>query len=820
MADRMNNGSSKGILESIGPRIGSRVTWIAVSLGVIAVIAAGIEAVLHGRPELVQVHKALLVASIAGVVVLPVSYPIRAILPPVTVFLFGITELVFLGIDSLAVMFLIGAATLSGILVGRRAAAMTFGLGALALSASAALYTLQILPIISEVQKSSLVLLHWMPPLVAFLLLSIGSLTLMSFLRLRLRNIEEARRKQTEDHEDEQRLSDVLIDNLPGLFYLYDENNRLVRWNKYHEIASGYGAEELRGMHVTEFYPVDQRDAVKDRIAANRSSNSVEDIEQSVQRKDGQAVPFFFRSAPITVSGKQYFLGVGVDISNRIEMEKERTRLATAISQITEQVMIVDEDGKIVYVNRAFEKVTGFEAEEVVGQPAETFCGDSSKEIIKTAMEGAAWTGKIIGRRKDGSDLRLHTSVAPLRDQNGRIMNYVSVSRDITEEARREALAKQSQKLEAIGLLSAGIAHDFNNILGAVLGYAELGVKGSKQDSEENDYFGEIAAASVRARELVRQILTFSRQSQRSVKPVLPHTAIEETLRLLQAGVASAVQIDTQIDSDVGIVMAGETELHQLILNLCMNACQAVDDAGQIEIRLESAVAGRMLRAFYPELEEGERLVVLRIKDNGCGMEQSVIDRVFEPYFTTKSAGEGTGLGLAVVYGIVKDLGGQISIDSKPGIGTVVTVILPVETGKARGEDPPKQSIPPGRGERILLVEDEKHIRVTGKRILEDLGYEVSLAENAKNALGYIWSDPGSFDLVITDHLMPEMTGLELAQDLGSIAPALPIILISGHLDRNLAEKARNSGVSSFLSKPIRQVEMAAAIHSILWVGR
>jgi PAS domain S-box-containing protein len=379
-----------------------------------------------------------------------------------------------------------------------------------------------------------------------------------------------------------------------------------------------------------------------------------------------------------------------------------------------------------------------------------------------------------------------------------------------------EEQLRQAQKMEAIGTLAGGVAHDFNNILTVIIGYTEL-LKLSLADRPEfNEELDAVAKAGARAKDLVKQILTFSRQehAQRETLQLAP--VVEEAMKFLRATIPSTIEIRSRVAADVPAVLADPTEIHQIVMNLGTNAWHAMKDrSGKLDVELESFVVDRELAAHTPQLREG-RYARLSVSDTGKGMESATLSRIFEPFFTTKVVGEGTGLGLSVVHGIVQGHDGAITVDSTPGVGTTFRLYFPADLSEELTADIQATAIPIGAGERVLYVDDEAPVANLGKAILERLNYSVDARTDAKEALELIRSEPGRFDLVISDQTMPSMTGVDFARQIKLIRPDLPILLTTGYMGQLKIEGLRPLGISELLPKPVTVRTLGEVVHRML----
>jgi signal transduction histidine kinase/ActR/RegA family two-component response regulator len=382
--------------------------------------------------------------------------------------------------------------------------------------------------------------------------------------------------------------------------------------------------------------------------------------------------------------------------------------------------------------------------------------------------------------------------------------------------AKYERQLQQVLKIQAIGTLAGGIAHDFNNILFPIVGYTELTMDEVSQDSVAHKNLEEILKAANRAKDLVQQILTFSRQSDQERKPVKVQYIIKEAIRLLRASIPASIEIIFQIDEHCGPIKGDATQIHQVIMNLCTNAYQAMQEkGGKLEIKLTEVDIGYEETIEKIGMQPGKH-VQLSVTDEGCGMDQSVLDRIFEPYYTTKEQGKGTGLGLSVIHGIVKNHGGDITVSSTPGNGTNFKVYLPMidEVDIAIRPEPNTAAVT--GNERILLVDDEEQIVAMEQKMLENLGYQVTARTDSTEALEVFAKQPQNFDLVITDMTMPHMTGDQLAQKLLDIKPSLPVILCTGFNEVITEDKALSLGIQRFVMKPVVKNELATTIRTVL----
>lgn len=633
-------------------------------------------------------------------------------------------------------------------------------------------------------------------------------------------DITEQRRMEQALRESEERYR-ILAEKSPvGIVITQDMKFAYV--NAAMGAMLGRDPSELVGRNFLEFLHED----VRDWIASTHW-----------RRLAGEDVPRVYRvplavtlgerwlevhSSLISYEGRPAALGIILDITERVLAER-RSRLFTAtIEQASEGIIIADADGVIQYFNPAFRQMTGFDASDLEGRSLAVLRSDAHDAAFYKAMwdavkAGRIWTGDVITRTRNGRSRQFKVTLTPVRDEAGRVLSIVSINRDVTQERALEAQLRQSQKMEALGKLAGGIAHDFNNILGAIVGYTELARMALPKDSEAHRQLERVLASSRRARDLVQQILTFSRQKEMEKKPVQVRYVLKEALKMLRASIPSTIEIREYVPADVPPVMGDPTQLHQVVMNLCTNAYHAMrDQGGELELRLERRrLAGEDLLGFA-ELKEGD-YVVLSVRDTGHGIPPEILDRIFEPYFTTKEVGEGTGLGLSVVHGIVRQMGGAIHVESRVAQGTTFRIYLPAVLEAEAEAAASERAAPLPRGqESILVVDDEPVLVEMAKEILSLLGYRVAAFNDPREALRYFEEDPARVDLVITDMTMPKITGKALARAMRERRPDLPIILTSGYSDSVRAEEARLAGFSSFIKKPYSALALAQGVRQAL----
>jgi PAS domain S-box-containing protein len=520
------------------------------------------------------------------------------------------------------------------------------------------------------------------------------------------------------------------------------------------------------------------------------------------------------------------------EIAERILAEKALTlseiKYRRLYDSMMDAVVAYDLDGRITECNQVYLDMLGYTYDEITRMTNQDLTPEKwlpiEDDIFRTQVlaRGFSETYETEYRRKDGSIFPVEMRVFLLRDDGGKPYGMWGIVRDITkrrqaeeERNRLELHLARIQKIEAIGVLAGGIAHDFNNILSAIIGYAELIKVEMKKEEPVSAYVDQVLKAGARAKELVQQILTFSRQTKQKMKPVKLSLILKEALSLLKATLPSSIEIREDI-RDSALVMSDPTQVHQIIMNLCTNAAYAMrDSGGTLEVSLQ-----RMRIGDDPEYRELDIppgfYSRMTITDTGHGMSPDVMKRIFEPYFTTKEPGHGTGLGLSVVYGIVRNHGGAVTCESTPGKGTTFMVYLPEFVSEGDALEGPGDDHAPTGSERILLVDDEQVLADLAVNVLKNLRYAVTARTSSREALELFSRDPSAFDLVITDMTMPGMMGDELAQKLLEIRRDVPIILYTGYNEHISPERAKEIGIKKYIAKPVERNELACAVREVL----
>jgi len=590
-------------------------------------------------------------------------------------------------------------------------------------------------------------------------------------------------------------------------------------------------AEELIDREFMELIAPEYRGSVLDRIRQQRETGKAAPLmAQEYLRLDGSRIPVETTAVPIKYKGRVAHLVFVRDTTERKRSEevlREREEIYSAIvDQAAEGIVLVDaETLSVVEFNNAACHGLGYSREEfarlLLLDMQDQATREGFAEHVRSIVKAGRAHFETRQRRKDGTirDVMVSDRVICRRGRQ----YLAGIWQDITErkqleleKGRAEAKLNQAHKMEALGTLAGGIAHDFNNILGIIFGYAEMARLDSDNPAQVREYTREVLKAAERARDLVKQILAFSRQGEQAKQPVQVGLVVKEVLKMLRASLPSTIQIQQNVESRA-TVMADPTQIHQVMMNLCTNSAQAMDgDVGVLRVSLTDVPPGPNCPPPHFELQPG-RYVKLSVGDTGHGIDPSILNRIFDPFFTTKEQGIGTGLGLSVVHGIVKSHGGAIVVESLPGQGTAFHIFFPALEGEAEPSSELAAPLPRG-DERILVVDDEPALAKTTQRVLEQLGYRVEFRTNGVDALEAIrrQSKETPFDMVITDMTMPHLTGADLARELFKLQPDIAVLICTGFSEKMDTEKARSLGIQGFLMKPVESKELATVVRAIL----
>ncbi len=542
--------------------------------------------------------------------------------------------------------------------------------------------------------------------------------------------------------------------------------------------------------------------------------------------KDGREILADITAHRMEYEGRPCMFIAAVDVTERKKSEERVLTLSRAVEQSPSSIVITDTAGTIQFVNPQFCRVTGYGREEVLGRnprmlksgahPPEFYAG-----LWRTISAGREWRGEMQNRRKDGTLYWESATISPVHDGEGRVTHFVAVKEDITGTKVLEEQLRQAQKMEAVGRLAGGVAHDFNNLLTVIGGFSELAMNRMEADDPRRPLLAEVRKAADRAAGLTRQLLAFSRRQ--ILQPVVldMNEAVTGMEKMLRRLVEEDVEIDLRLDAGLHRVLADPGQLEQAVMNLCVNARDAMPNGGRIRITTRNVEVASGTASAGAGANPGPHACI-EVEDSGSGMTPDVLAHIFEPFFTTKPQGKGTGLGLPMVYGFVRQSGGALEVDSVPGRGSLFRVLLPAASAAHAAGGPGGRHIPEAlRGsETILVVEDEPAVAEIAARSLRDAGYEVLVANAPEEALRAAADHRGDIRLLLTDVVMPGIDGREVAALVTGLRPGIRVLFMSGYTDDIIGHHGILDAGIAFLSKPFHPAALCAKVREVLDAGR
>lgn len=635
-----------------------------------------------------------------------------------------------------------------------------------------------------------------------------------------IRDITERKSWERVLKESEEKFRVIFDDSKDGILLVDVETKRFIAGNRAICDMLQYSPDEIPKLGVPDIHSEEDLHWVLDEFERQAKHEIERTKDIPVKRRDGSILFVDIKSSPVTISGKPYLMGNFRDVTERRKAEEALTRLGMAVDQAAEAIVVTDTEGRIEYVNPAFEQITGYPREESVGQNMRILKSGKHDETLyrkmwETISRGEVWTGRFHNRKKDGTLYEEEAVISPVRNASGRIINFVAGKKDITREILLQKQVQTAQRMESVGTLAGGIAHDFNNALTGILGFGEILRRRVAGDPDAVTDLDMIGKCVEQAALLTRQLLTFARRQVIEPVNLDINVVVTDMLKILGKALRENIEIRTFLSKDVPTARLDRGQIEQVVMNLCLNARDAMPSGGKLHVETADVTLDEEYRTLHPYMKPG-RYALLVVSDTGIGMDDSTLERVFEPFFTTKPMNKGTGLGLSVVYGIVKQHNGYIHAYSEPGAGTTFKVYFPATDalpdavpGTRRDE------AVVGGTERILLAEDEESIRMLSERVLKELGYNVFVARNGEEALD-LFKQNTDIDLAVLDVVMPRKGGKEAFEAMHKINPKLKVIFMSGYSANAIHVSYVLSPEVPFLPKPFGPNSLARKVREVL----
>ncbi len=614
---------------------------------------------------------------------------------------------------------------------------------------------------------------------------------------------------------------EATVDALEDIVTIQDMEMQIVRANKVAHDLFGYALGDLKGKKCYEVFHNQKKSCAGCPIEQTRidhCSHTGTIFNTELDKTFSlSSFPIFDQQGEM-----QQLVHVARDVTQSLRNASENNLLMAAIEQASESVVISNCQGEIQYVNPTFEETSGYSRAEAIGSNLNILQSDAHDQLFydslwETLLNKMVWRGRLTSRRKDGTLLNEAAIISPVLDSSGEIVNYVAMKRDVTREELLEQQLRQGMKMEALGTLAGGIAHDFNNILSAIIGYGEIAQGRLSPDHPARKDLDQVLASGDRAVDLVKQILTFSRrESYGQFRLFKVQYIIKEVIKLLRPSLPATIELRHELDESCRSVLADSGQIYQVVMNLCTNARQAIgEEHGRITIKLSEIITGGDIVGGSALQGDSGVLLDLEVSDTGCGIAEERLDKIFDPFFTTKKKEQGTGLGLAVVHGIIKKHKGEIHVRSKVGEGTTFNVYLAADGGEVDNRQV-RELKAPGGDERIMVVDDEIPVVKVMQVFLQEVGYRVTTFTDSIAAVAEFRMNPNCCDLLITDMIMPDMTGAELAREFLALRSDLPIIMLTGHGERFDRDRAKRLGIEELLVKPVKKEELYQVVGKAL----
>lgn len=639
------------------------------------------------------------------------------------------------------------------------------------------------------------------------------------------RALDTAERRRAEDtlRQNQEMLRSILAAAPSGISYT---EGRRIKWaNREMTALFGYDSvpnHDWSGKSAAHcFSTPDEYKRVMKKVAEGARKCLPVELLARLRRNDGSLFDGWLRVTVLDPLHPHKAAITSVsDVTERMRLEEEHLTLATAIEQAAESILITDPQGAIRYVNPAFEKLTGYARREVLGETPRILKSGAQDEAFYKSLwdaltSGKVWRGRFVNRKKDGTLFEEEATISPVKDDQGNIVNYVAVKRDVTTEVLLEKQLVRAQKMESIGTLAGGIAHDFKNLLQVFVGYAVMLLMDKDENHPDFEALQAIRQAALSGDQLVKGLLTFSRRVEYYPRPLNLNDELKRLEQMLTRMIPKMINVEVVLSHDLRLVYADPNQIEQVVMNLAVNAHQAMPDGGTLRFETQNITLDEAYCKLNVEAKPG-RHVRLSVSDTGHGMERHVMDRIFEPFYTTKGSGEGTGLGLAMVFGIVKAHGGHVTCYSRPGMGATFKIYLPVMETRPGESVSTTRELPLFGTETILVVEDDPRILRAEQGILTRAGYTVLTAEDGVEALKVYRELQQEISLVILDLVMPKMSGKECLDNLLQIRPDVRVLISSGLTVTGRQREALGKHCKGFVSKPCDDKQLLKALRKAL----
>jgi PAS domain S-box-containing protein len=622
-------------------------------------------------------------------------------------------------------------------------------------------------------------------------------------------------RTETRLAESEARLAGI-ISSAKDAILVADAAHCITLFNAAAERMFRCPAEDAIGQPVTRFIPPD----VPEPRAGDSAAFTVR-LRAGTRgiRADGETFPLEASVSRVREGRRKFYTIVVRDVTDRARAEARIREQAALLDQARDAILVRDLDDNILYWNRGAERLYGWTEAEAVGTSAgKLFARNDTPERAaahRVVMEHGAWSGELQQVAKDGRPLVVESRRTLVRDAAGRPKSILIINTDITAKKKLETQLQHAQRLEAVGVLASGVAHDFNNLLTVINGYTEMLLAQTRPEAPAHAMLREIAKAGESATTLTQQLLAFGRKQVLSPRVVNLNALVAEAEKMLRRLIGADVELTTALDPALGSVMADPGQIQQVLMNLVVNARDAMANGGTITLTTRNATLNAATARAYVGAAAGPH-VVLTVADTGCGIDEATKARIFEPFFTTKEIGKGTGLGLAMVHGIVTQSGGHIDVETAPGRGARFQIYLPRIDAAAADRGGDSATGAQGGSETVLLVEDEARVRELGHLALQSVGYTVLEAPDGEQALRLVARHPGPIHLLVTDVVMPRMNGRALADHLTRARPNVKVLYISGYADEALSRYGVPTAGAAFLQKPFTPGVLARTVRDLL----